>query len=417
MNTIGPKLLIPFFCLPWLLFTGGSLAQIPRQHDAATAPIISFSEGDLQAVIDAAAPHTLILCDRTRPMVLSTPIVIRKPLHLKGLNAMLPDSLGKTALLEVRAKGVVLSDFELHGNASTVSQQERAPLLEIFEGDFTVERAHFTNSSKEGISIDAASKNLIGGVVRDVTGRNIMRDLVSINGGYEGATAGNILVENVRLYTSELRGAVEVSNGTDNITVRKVYAENCVYAVDVQDHLNPYQVNRNVLLEDIYAVNSKHAVRTANMDLGHSNLTIKDVIAENCTHPIQLSHTSNVLLQGVRVLNHPSGNALIDIEHCDGLILRDVFIRGSTHEGTALALKNCNHASVDGVMLMDAPKLKHVLHYELTNGQHFTGLQVSGVVAPEKEAGLRLSTSGDGGSLQHYSLEGNLTGVLDELKK
>ncbi len=97
------------------------------------------------------------------------------------------------------------------------------------------------------------------------------RDLVSISGGNRGQRIRNVSVENVRLKKGYLRGAVEVSDGTDNITVRHVYAEQAVYAIDVQDHASarkktaetahPCAPNTNVILEDVLAVDCRHAIQ------------------------------------------------------------------------------------------------------------------------------------------------------------
>src|SRR6185369_8540779 len=103
------------------------------------------------------------------------------------------------------------------------------------------------NSSKDGVMIDgdgSKDEDIVGGGVRDIVGRGVVRDTVSISGSSgHGRKIRNVLVDNVRCYNSRLRGAVEVSDGTDNITVRKVYAEDAVYALDVQDHKEPGQSN------------------------------------------------------------------------------------------------------------------------------------------------------------------------------
>src|SRR5436190_7728039 len=271
-----------------------SLSAVSAEN--ATGPI-QVDQRDLQQVIDSAPANSIVQCDPNRLMTLSVPVAIRKPLTLVGLHARLPDKLGKTSLVVVEAKGVTVTDFELIGNADSVAQNERAPLLVIHAGDFRVERGRMINSSKDGIQISADSlqgEDLIGGVVRDIVGRGVRRDVVSISGSNgNGRRVRNVLVDNVRCYDSDLRGAVEVSDGTDNITVRKVYAESSVYAIDVQDHKQPDQVNRNVVIEDIFALRCKHAIRTANSRQGHSNLTMRDITADSCISPVQISHTEN----------------------------------------------------------------------------------------------------------------------------
>ncbi len=272
-------------------------------YSASPTDAIHAGERDLQQVIDQAPDHAVVQCDPNRTLTLSAPIVIRKPLTLVGLHARLPAKLGKTSLLLVEAKNVSVLDFELTGNADTVDQLERAPLMVVHQGAFRVERGTFLNSSKDGVMIDAdgsSERDLVGGVVRDIVGRGCQRDTVSISGSKgEGRLIRNVLVDNVRSYKSERRGAVEVSDGTDNITVRKVYAEDCIYAIDVQDHRAPKQSNRNVLVEDVYALRCKHAIRTSNSQQGHHNLTVRDITADSCLSPIQISNTDNVHLTNV----------------------------------------------------------------------------------------------------------------------
>src|SRR4051794_30038113 len=161
------------------LVVGASAVTYPSRAGEVGAnddrsPIISVGERDVQAVVDAAHPHSIVICNRNRQVVLSRPVRIRKPLTIRGLNARLPAKLGRTSLLVVQSEGVVVSDFELHGNGDTVPQNERAALLVVEAGDFCVERGAFFNSSKDGILIDGGAlvgKDLTGGVVKDVVGR------------------------------------------------------------------------------------------------------------------------------------------------------------------------------------------------------------------------------------------------------
>src|SRR6185503_14559322 len=112
------------------------------------------SASDLQKMIDAAKSNSVVQCDPNQQWTLSTPVKIQKPLTLLGLHARLPEKLGSTPLLIVEAKGVTVADFELVGNADSVPQKDRSPLLIIAAGDFRVERGHFINSSKDGVMID-----------------------------------------------------------------------------------------------------------------------------------------------------------------------------------------------------------------------------------------------------------------------
>jgi hypothetical protein len=210
----------PFLVLGVLVVLSSTAVWAAAKIDEPTATMVEVGNRSLAEVIQAAPPHSVILCSRDHELTLSTPILIDKPLTLRGMHAKLPERLGNTSLGIVRAAGVRVTDFELHGNASSVSQDDRAPLLRIHAGDFAVERGVFADSSKDGVMIEAGDQDIIGGVVRDVVGVGVIRDTVSISGGSEGAKIRNVLVDNVRAYRSSRRGAVEVSDGTDNGIIR-----------------------------------------------------------------------------------------------------------------------------------------------------------------------------------------------------
>jgi hypothetical protein len=394
-----------------------------RFAPGADSPSDIFYAGslDLQQVIDAAPSNAIVRCDPNRVVTLSVPVTIRKPLTLTGLRARLPEKLGNTALVVVEAKGVSVTDFELTGNADSVPQSERAPLLIIHAGEFRVERGSFLNSSKDGVMIDgtgSTNEDLVGGIVRDIVGRGVVRDTVSISGSSgNGRKIRNVLVDNVRCYDSRLRGAVEVSDGAENITVRKVYAESAVYAIDVQDHNQPGQANRNVVIEDIYAVRCKHALRTANTRKGHANLTIRDVTAQQCEIPIQISHTANVHLSNVRVLDHESGKPAIQIADCRGVSVRDVVVENATVKGPALLLLNSDDASIDGFSLRgQSNAINTAICFRINRSEAFSGLRINNVSARGvKETGIVLENKKEG-SLTDYSITGNFATVVDEIK-
>jgi hypothetical protein len=404
-------------------------ADSPRGNESATTPAgpagVFHAEGpDLQQVIDSVPPHSTILCDPNRRITLAVPVRIHKPLTLYGLNARLPDRLGSTSLVVVTAKGVTISDFELTGNGDTVSQDERAPLLVIGAGDFRVENGEFTNCSKDGINIDGdvGGGDIVGGVVRNIVGRKVIRDTVSISGSSKGGPLiRNVLVENIRCYESERRGCVEVSDGTDNITVRKVYAESSVYAIDIQDHGVAAQINRNVVVEDVYALRCKHAIRTSNRPLGHAGLTVRDITAKECTDPIQISNTDNLSLYNVRVIDHTGDgkHCPIRITSCRGLSVRDVTVENTGHKGPALLIEDCDHALIDGFTLRGRnSNLGSGISFRLTADRAFSGLRIRNVYAPEvADAGIVLEVSGQKkGTLADYVVAGNLAKVQDRIQ-
>jgi hypothetical protein len=377
---------------------------------------------DLQEVIDAAPSNSVVRCDPNEQVTLSVPLTIRKPLTLVGLHARLPEKLSNTPLVVVEAKGVSVTDFELVGNADSVPQSERAPLLVIHAGDFRVEKGSFINSSKDGVMIDgdgSKDEDIVGGVVRDIVGRGVVRDTVSISGsGGNGRKIRNVLVDNIRCYNSRLRGAVEVSDGTDNITVRKVYAESAVYALDVQDHNKPDQSNRNVVIDDVFAVRCKHALRTANTRKGHANLTVRDITAQRCTIPIQISHTANVHLSNVRILDHDSGKPPIELRDCHGVFVRDLVVENASVKGPALLIENCDETLVDGFSLRgQTNNLANAVCFRITTNETFSGLRITNVSARDvTETGIVLEST-RGGTLTDYLVTSNLTTVVDGMKE
>jgi hypothetical protein len=240
---------------------------------------------------------------------------------------------------------------------------------------------------------------------------------VSISGGSEGAKIRNVLVDNVRAYRSSRRGAVEVSDGTDNVTVRKVFAEECVYAVDVQDHNRPHQDNRNVVVQDIYAIRCKHAIRTSNTPKGHINLTIRDVTAERCRIPVQVSHTDNVVLDNVRVIDHDSADTPIAVANCNGLSIRNVTIMNTTCKRTALLVQDCNQTTIDGLVLRGTTKdLASAVAWLATAGRPLAGLCIHNVTALNvRQAGIVLAADRKGGTLTDFLICENLARVVNTM--
>lgn len=328
---------------------------------SAASATVKFVEGDLQAVLDSALQGAIVACEQSQPLIVGKSLRIIRPVTLRGLKAGLPEKLGDTVLLTVESEGVTLTDLELHGNYDSVDQDHRAPLIHIKAGKFRVERCRFFDASKDGIMItpDDGAGDLVGGIVRNIEAVRMGRDVVSISGGNGGQRIRNMTVEKVRLAKGYFRGAVEVSDGTDNIAIRHVYAEDAVYAIDVQDHgariegkPAPCAPNTNIVFEDITAVNCKHLIRTANHDLGHAGLSLRDLRATNCREPVLITNTKQVRLQNLTIINEPElKKPPIAIRNCNEVKLRDVTITG-LREGTApIDGRNTNNLKVENLQL------------------------------------------------------------------
>lgn len=323
-------------------------------------PTLKFTgaDADLQAVLDKAPSGAVVICEQAEPLVVAKTIRISRPVSLCRLKARLPEKLDSTVLLVVEAKGVTLTDLELHGNYDSVPQDKRAPLIHIKMGEFRVERCKFFDGSKDGIMVtpDDGAGDIVGGVIRDIEGARMGRDLVSISGGCGGQRVRNVTVENVRLKTGYYRGAVEVSDGSDSVTVKHVYAEDAVYAIDVQDHgasqsgkPAPSAPNTNITVEDVTAVNCKHVIRTANHPLGHANLTLRDFTAKNCREPVLIANTAHVRVENLTIANEPElKKPPITIRNCDDVTLRNVVITGLAKGTDAVANPKSTNVKTEG---------------------------------------------------------------------
>jgi len=397
---------------------------------STSAETIHTTDRTLRELLANAPPHSVIQCDARETIVLTEPLLIRQPLTLIGLHAWLPEKLGRTSLLVVEAPGVAVLDFELTGSGKTVPQDQRAPLIKVHAGDFRIERGRLFDSSKDGIAITSGpdGKDVVGGVVRDIVGRRIIRDTVSISGGDGGQVVRHALVDNIRAYGSELRGAVEVSDGSDNITVRKVYAQECAYAIDVQDHKRPDKVNRNIVIEDVLAVRCRQAIVTNNRPLGHLNLTVRDATSLDCAAPFRFSHTANLQLSNLRIAYTADAPAvalprelprapLIHLNNCRGVTLRDVVIEGPTRAVPAVLLEDCDEATIDGVALRrTASGPTHAVVYRLASAGHYSGLRIANVRSGPIVGGILLERAGkETTTLTDYCITGNFSTVTDRI--
>jgi hypothetical protein len=335
------------------------LGRIRHAAYAAASLTLKFTGGDteLQALLDKAPDGAVVMCEQIEPLTVTRTLTIARPVTLRGLKARLPEKLGNTALLMVAAKGVTLTDLELHGNYDSVPQESRAPLIHVRAGEFRVEQCKFFDGSKDGIMVtpDDGAGDIVGGVIRHIEGVRMGRDLVSLSGGCGGQRIRSVTVEHVRLKKGYHRGAVEVSDGSDNVTVRQVHAEDAVYAVDVQDHgakqsgkAAPSAPNTHVTIEDVTAVNCKHVLRTANHDLGHSHLTLRNFAGTNCQEPVLITNTKHVRIQNVILSNHPEAkNPRITLRHCDDVEVRNVTIIGLREGTEAIATPNSANVRIE----------------------------------------------------------------------
>jgi hypothetical protein len=192
-------------------------------------------------------------------------------------------------------------------------------------------------------------RDIVGGEVRDIKAFRMGRDAVSLSGGNNGLRVRDVSVRNVRLERGYHRGAVEVSDGSDNVTVRDVYAQDAVYAIDVQDHGKPSAPNTKVLIENVEAVRCKHIIRTANGPRGHEHLTLRNFVGKDCTLPVQISHTKHVRIEQLTILNHTDGKSPpIRLQSCEDVLLKSVTIQSQAFPDDPIRLIKCSDVRVEG---------------------------------------------------------------------
>ena len=395
-----------------------ALASVTTQ--AAT---IGVDANALQREIDRAPPHSVLMVDPSEQVEIDATIRIDKPLTLKGLNMRLQAGLAKTPILEVLAEHVRIRDFVLEGNGDSVEQADRAPLIVVRRGRFRIENGQTNNSAKDGVMITPTAEHgdIEHGVIRNLTARNTIRDVVSIGGrGHEGLYVRHLVVQNIRSYGSMLRGPVEVSDGSEHITVRDVYAESSMYGVDVQDHSRPGMVNRHIVIDGVQVKDCVTAIRTANRDFGHNGLTIRNVTgadfrSDGQWSPVHVRNTRNVLIENVRLVGGPQDRPWVYVQNSDNVTVRNVTLVEAGTDGSALVVEDADNALVDNVVITGEKQPKRGVEYRISSDETFDGLRIRNVVAPgAEEAGIVVENLSQSGGLRSYMITDNIATVEAE---
>lgn len=339
------------------------LSAIEVLNAANTETAITFTGGsvaDLQALLDKAPTGAVVVCAQTKPLEVSTSIWLRKPVTLRGLKANLLPKVGKTPILMADAEKITLTDIEMHGNYDSVSQTLRAPFIHVKRGGFVIERCKFYDGTKDGIMVtpEKGTGDIVGGTIRDIEGERMGRDLVSLSGGNEGLRIRDVTVENINLKKGYFRGAVEVSDGADNIIVRHVYAEEAVYGIDVQDHGGSRGTNTKVVLEDVTAVRCRHIIRTANNPLSkHTDLTLRNSTGKNCRDPVSISNTTGVRIENLSIIADQEipTQSFITLRNVHHVLIRNATMKRPAKHIRAVTIIDCTDVKLEGVTCNGAP--------------------------------------------------------------
>jgi hypothetical protein len=330
---------------------------------AAEVKFAGGSAAEFQALLDRAPTGSVVICELTKPLEVSATLQINKPVTIRGFKACLPPKLDKTPIMVVDATGFTLSDCEMKGNYDTVEQNHRAPLIHLKRGGFCIERCKFSDGSKDGIMVtpEDGTGDIVGGTIREIEGQRMGRDLISLSGGNSGLRIRDVIVENVRLKKGFLRGAVEVSDGSDNITVRHVYVEDAVYGIDVQDHGktdkkgNVCAPNTRVVIEDVTALRCKHIMRTANhAQLAHADLTLRNFTGRDCQAPVQISNTTRVLVENLTIINEKAlENPAVALRNDHNVVIRNATVQSPG--AVAVAAGDCSEVKLERVTYNGMP--------------------------------------------------------------
>eukprot|EP00189_Rhodosorus_marinus_P004428 CAMPEP_0113964236 /NCGR_PEP_ID=MMETSP0011_2-20120614/7015_1 /TAXON_ID=101924 /ORGANISM="Rhodosorus marinus" /LENGTH=320 /DNA_ID=CAMNT_0000976491 /DNA_START=97 /DNA_END=1060 /DNA_ORIENTATION=- /assembly_acc=CAM_ASM_000156 len=282
---------------------------------------------DLGEQIETAEPFSELHGDGKCTWYVAKPIKVLVPLTIRKIRVVLKSSKG-IPLIKILARSVTMTDFELVGNKHLVAGTAREALLQVFKSSFHIARGTFRNSTKDGVQVrpTAGGFPITGGLLRDLVGRHNNRDLVSLTtaDGGSGVTR-NVVVENVRAYGSRDRGAVEISDGVEDMFVRSVYAENCFYAVSIQDHgVSKLEAIRRVFVSNIVAVRSSFAVVSQVQSIRHGDVSISRVIAKDCEKALELQNLDWVRVDDVRVIAPSTTGYPFEVKNCKDIKIRDV---------------------------------------------------------------------------------------------
>ena len=408
-------------------FAAGLAGETP----AASRPrILYIDAAELQRAVDEAPPHSVLMADRGQQVEVSATIRIEKPLTLVGLNARLKPGLEKTPMIEVLSEGVAIRDFTLEGNVDSVPFKQRASLIVLRRGRFIIENGETNNSAKDGVMVTPTSEygDIEHGVIRNVTGIGTARDVISIGGqGDKGLFIRHLVVENIRAYGSAERGAIEVSDGSEYVTVRDIYAESSHYAVDVQDHRRQGMINRHIIIDGVNVKDCEVAVRTANADFSHDGLTIRNVSGvgfrqDDRWSPLHVKNTRNVLIENVRI-HYAAGVQdsklpSVLVQNSDNVTIRNLTVVNAANDGAAVLVEDANNALLDNVVFEgDKARPRHGILYRVRANEQYRGLRIHNVLAQDvRSEGIVLENVSESGSLDSYMITGNLSSVRDEVK-
>mmetsp|Transcript_22252 Transcript_22252/g.89831 ORF Transcript_22252/g.89831 Transcript_22252/m.89831 type:complete len:410 (-) Transcript_22252:269-1498(-) len=292
-------------------------------------------------------------------------VVVGKPMKLSDISVTVVPGAAINAI-RIMADGVTIENLNAVGNLGTVDPSERAALLEIKGSNFLIDGANFYNSSRDGIECRANNTEqavpVRNGIIRNIYGNGNRSDTVKISTGNLGLTKTyNITVENVVAENCPITasngntsgtaqyGAVEVTDGSQEITVKNVQAYNCRYGMVIQDHGNPDQVNHNIWASNISAEDSVYAVVTELNDFGHSNVTVANVTATRVQNPVYMFYLTNVTFSDVTIVNSTTTSSTVALDNVNNFSLEKVRVKGGSPASAVVSVKGSTNVSLSDI--------------------------------------------------------------------
>lgn len=346
---------------------------------AYSGEVIRVIDGDLDSAIQKATTGDTIQCDPDFQILTDHAFLIDKTVSLFGLNAKLKDGVGRTEILLVTADNVHLADIQVTGNIDTISDKQRTSLIKFQAEGFVIERVVGKDCQKDVICVQGSPGNSIkGGLIQDIRGTNIGRDVVSIAGRYVlfKTLVSDLVIRRVKCSGSRIRGAVEISDGTRNIKVDDVYSENSLYGVDVQTHKEG-ETNENITVSNVVVKNCSHAIRMATKANSNKNLVFKNISGTKWNAdaiPVQVHNATNVTFENVEISGEIAGGVIAEITKSNNVITKSF-----THNSKPVTIEEItfNDSTSDIVLLGKTFHSKRHSTPRLT-----PGVVNSGVAAP-----------------------------------
>eukprot|EP00189_Rhodosorus_marinus_P002446 CAMPEP_0113954412 /NCGR_PEP_ID=MMETSP0011_2-20120614/520_1 /TAXON_ID=101924 /ORGANISM="Rhodosorus marinus" /LENGTH=398 /DNA_ID=CAMNT_0000963501 /DNA_START=91 /DNA_END=1287 /DNA_ORIENTATION=+ /assembly_acc=CAM_ASM_000156 len=367
----------------------------------------------LEEQIESASDGDLLRANANCEWTVDNAISIRSRVRIRGVRAKLKSGVGLTAIFKVLEPGVIIEDFVLTGNKDSVKEAFRMSLILVFKSDVIIRRGVFYDSSQNGVAVRAnqGATDIVGGLLEDLEGHGCARDVVSIStrdNGQRGTR--NITVRNVRAYDSKKKGAVEVSDGAEDITVDNIYAEKCLYAIDIQDHSKgELESNNRISISNVHAYRCKYAVRSETTDIGHSDIEISNVLAQGCVRTMALKNIRNLSIHNIRSEGNKGNGHAIELVNCDNLVLRDARFGNRLGTVSAVWVKNSKNARIYSVKLKSGSLFKYGITVLATLSEDFESLMLEeNDVASASTVGIRILETNAQSSLGDIVLANNI---------